>query len=79
MATLYAKTNMIDTLMKNKECNINHQDSKGETSLHWAAKIGYTDVVRTLLSHGADKNITNAMEQKPVDVACTNQIEQLLL
>ena len=74
MATLYWKTNMIDTLMTYKECNINHQDCRGDTALHWASRVGYSDVIRRLLSNGADKDITNLMEQKPWDIACEKLI-----
>ena len=78
MATLYAQENMIDILMKRKECDINHQDCKGETALHWAARCGYPIVVRQLLLLKADKHRMNVMEQKAADVSSDKLIEQIL-
>ena len=80
MATLYSQSNLIETLMKVKQCDINHQDCKGETALHWATRCGYINVIKTLLKLGADKNKINVMEQKPFNLIKTDkqQIESLL-
>ncbi|XP_024218905.1 ankyrin-3 [Halyomorpha halys] len=42
--------------LKGRKC-INHQDSEGETALHWAALRGHGAIVRSLLESGA--NVTN--------------------
>ena len=78
MATLTAQENMIEALIKHEQCDINHADCNGDTSLHWAAKCGYYDVIRKLLALGADKNIANSMEQKPINVATDSKISALL-
>ena len=78
MAALYSQENIIDDHMLVKECDINHQDCKGETALHYAARCGLDEMVSVLLKHKADKNKSNVMEQKPIDVACDETIQDLL-
>lgn len=79
MSVLFAQENMVEILMNNKECDINHQDCKGETCLHWAVKCGYNNLVKKLLSLGADKYKLNVMEQKPIDVAINKEEMSKLL
>ena len=36
--------------------SINAFDKKDRRAIHWAAYMGHTDVVRTLVDHGAELN-----------------------
>jgi ankyrin repeat protein len=42
---------------------------QGQTALFLASEVGRIEVVRYLLDHGADVNVTDDMGRKPVDVA----------
>lgn len=48
---------------------INYQDNLGDTALLWAARCGRSDIVATLLSHGADPFITNFAGVSPLHLA----------
>ncbi|EZA59055.1 Ankyrin repeat and LEM domain-containing protein [Ooceraea biroi] len=48
-----------------------------ETPLHFAAKFGYRDVVRVLVSYSqCIKTLQNKYEQMPVDVICTRKCQE---
>jgi ankyrin repeat protein len=38
-------------------CVVNACDKKDRRALHWAAHMGYKDVVRLLINHAADVNV----------------------
>jgi len=46
-------------LLTREEVSINQQDINGETALHVATGLGYSNIVRLLLSQGADPNIAS--------------------
>ena len=51
---------------------INHQDWRGETSLHYAARFHKSfsqEMIRLLFLHGVDDSITNVENETAVDVA----------
>ena len=68
-AILHSHENVANEFLSHKECDINHQDCKGETALHFASRCGLNEMITMLLEHGANKYKANIMEQKPVDVA----------
>ena len=74
-AALYSQQTMIRLLTQTRGCDVNHADCYGETSLHYAARCGLNQIVRTLMECKADKNKQSAMGQKPIDVAVTNNAE----
>lgn len=59
---------MLQVLL-NHNAAINHQNHKGKTALHKAAKRAYTDTVKFLCEHGADINLKDNAAQLPVDAA----------
>ncbi|KXX76426.1 Ankyrin-3 [Madurella mycetomatis] len=51
----------------------------GWTALHWAAESGRTNIVELLLRHGAPVNAVSDTGMKPLNMAKTKEIKQLLL
>lgn len=49
--------------------SVNNQDNADKTPLYWACYYGYNDVVKILMSAGADETITNNGRQTAVPVA----------
>lgn len=45
------------------------QTVDNETPLHCAAQHGHTGALTTLLAHGANPNIANVRDEKPLDLA----------
>lgn len=53
----------------NKSASVNHQDSKGDTALHFAAGLtGKGQMWKILNKHGADENIANFVGIRPIDL-----------
>lgn len=48
----------VKRLLRN-HANVNHQDHKGKTALHRAAKAGFVETMQVLLDHQANVNITD--------------------
>lgn len=48
---------------------LNAQNSFGNTPLHWAAERGHIDIVKYLVSSGADPTISNTKGDIPLDSA----------
>ncbi|RPI58093.1 MAG: ankyrin repeat domain-containing protein, partial [Lysobacterales bacterium] len=44
-------------------------DGRGRTALHYAASVGYTDVAKRLVEHGASLLVTDADGVTPLDAA----------
>lgn len=53
-------------IVNNKKLNINAQDYRGYSSLHYAVLINYFELVKLLLENGADPNIQNIFKQTPL-------------
>jgi ankyrin repeat protein len=47
------------------------EDEKGNTALHLAASLALPTMVHILLDHGADHNLVNQEQKKPLDLAKT--------
>ena len=45
---------------------IDDTDSYNKTALHWAAQMGKTDLVRMLIEKGANRELKDAYEKKPI-------------
>lgn len=68
----------IQSLLKT-EVNVNQQDYKGRTALHFAAYWNIQDdIVETLLAAGADKSLQNIEAKIPFDYAVSHSMRQLL-
>ena len=60
--------NVVNSLIKNK-ANVNKKDAKGDTPLHWAVLRGEVEIVKTLLQHNAEVNVTNLNDLNPINQA----------
>lgn len=60
------------------ETNIKDRTIFGDTYLILAAKMGHTQIVRSLLQYNADKTITNYFGQTAASVASTAKIRELI-
>ena len=52
--------------------NLNEKDKKGQTPLHYGVKSGNLDIVKLLVSSGADKNAKDKTGKSPLDLARKN-------
>jgi ankyrin repeat protein len=48
---------------------IGEKDASGNTALHYAAQIGKTEIITTLIELGASKEIRNIAAESPADIA----------
>jgi hypothetical protein len=48
---------------------VNFKDREGSTAMHLAASCGYLECMKTLLAHGADITLRNAIGQTPLEEA----------
>ncbi len=55
-----------------KNANLNWQDEKGRTPLHWAAYYGNTEIAKLLIFHGANPYIKDKNGLTPLDIARMN-------
>lgn len=56
--------------------NVNHQDKKGKTALHRAAKAGFIETVRILLDNGASVFVRDAAEETALFDAARSTIKK---
>lgn len=66
-------------LLISKEAYVNVFDKKRNTPLHKAALRGQKAMVKFLIENGADIKFANEAGEKPVDIAKTEEIKQILL
>lgn len=68
-AAFWGHAHVVKYLLETCSCNVNVQDSQGDTPLHDAARFAHDDVVAALLSAGSDISIRNAAGQTALQVA----------
>lgn len=65
----------VEYLLSGPKLDINEQDDKGNTALHYVVELGKEDLFDRLLEMGAKIDIENHKHQKPLDLDSTkNQI-----
>ena len=62
-------------LLISRGAEVNGADNKGNTPLHWAARLDNIGYVRALLRSKADKCAKNNKGQRPIDVAANGSAE----
>jgi ankyrin repeat protein len=78
-ATFNKNTCIMERLLNTKALkNINQQDIKGNTPLIYPTKKNYIDVVKLLLSYGADPDMKNLKNKTASDYTNSNEIKELL-
>ncbi len=68
---------IVDFLIMNG-ADINVRNSRGWTLLHVAVDRWRTDVIKTLLKHGIDKNALTLGGKKAIEFSCSEEITNLL-
>ncbi|XP_064477965.1 ankyrin repeat domain-containing protein 40-like [Ornithodoros turicata] len=77
-AACYGDEEAVKTLLeRNVRINAQH-DINGWTPLHWAAKRSNVNMVRYLLSQGADPSLTSAKGEAPSAITDNEEIRRLL-
>ncbi|WP_457636146.1 ankyrin repeat domain-containing protein [Persephonella sp.] len=61
-----------------KGADVNYQDEKGGTALHWAVFYGHKEIIKLLLMQGANPLIKDKNGITPVDVARINGKKDIL-
>ena len=56
-------------ILLNYDARINAEDEGGNQPLHLACKLAYTEIVKTMVCHGADINAMNRIGQTPLHTA----------
>ena len=59
--------------------NIDNQDDKGNTLLHYACKYDSFDIVQYLLDRGCNPNIVNGNGESPLHIACRSSLNVIKL
>lgn len=62
-------------LLISRGAEVNDVDNKGNTPLHWAARLSNIGYVRALMGSKADKCAKNYKGQRPIDVATNGSSE----
>ena len=75
-----ADTELVKYLVENrpKSADVNAKNTRGETPLHSAAAAGNIPVIRALLAHGANPNLTNNDGANPHQIAKSDAARNLL-
>ena len=69
--------NVVTRLLLNAGADVNAENSRGDTPLHWSVyPPGYLEGVHTLLGFNADNTIRNSQEATPLEIA-TNIVEHV--
>ncbi|MCB9228652.1 MAG: ankyrin repeat domain-containing protein [Deltaproteobacteria bacterium] len=68
---------VIEVLIE-RNYDINEQDSKGKTLLHWSVEDGKRDLVQYLLERGADPTQKDHQNKSPIDIAVRKFRQEIL-
>ena len=60
----------VASLIGSAELDLNLKSEFGMTALHYAVKLGMSDIVKLLLDAGANINITNNSNETPLHLTC---------
>lgn len=71
-AALAGHRDVVNTLLQQREAQVNTQDYAGQTALHYAAMNGQGDVIKLLLKNKADVNQVDDQGQSPLHCAATH-------
>ena len=57
--------------------NLDLQDIEGKTALHKACFNGNTEIVRKLVRYGANTELKDYVQEKPIDIARENRFNNV--
>ena len=78
LACIKGDTIEVKKLVSVDDQMINMQDNGGYTPLHYACRLGYSEIVKTLMFAGADETITDIDWQTPAQLAEEKGYNELL-
>jgi ankyrin repeat protein len=69
VATTYHKIDLVNLLLNFDNIKLNHKDKNGHTPISLAAKMGYMNIVRSLIDAGAHINLADKNGYTPLSLA----------
>ena len=64
--------------MVKNNADIDHQDNRGMTALMYASKQNSLEILRFLITSGADMDLVNKENKKAIDLTQNKEIKKLL-
>jgi ankyrin repeat protein len=78
LAILSDDTEMVRLFLDNRKLNVNRKDYTGATSLHRAVEAENTELVKLLLSAGAEVNVKNCLDETPLSIAREEEYDDII-
>jgi ankyrin repeat protein len=78
LACYHGYLSLCKSIISKNKVNINDQTRRGNSSLHAAVEGGFMEVVKLLLSSGADPKIRNTQGRSASDLSKNDEIKSLL-
>lgn len=69
----------LELLNKHSQFDLGYTDAAGNSALHLSVMAGKLDLIRKLVSLGADQDMINLKEQTPLDIAKENHFTEIVL
>lgn len=69
----------LELLNKHSKFDLGYTDAAGNSALHLSVMARKLDLIRKLVSLGADQDMTNFKEQTPLDIAKENHFTEIVL
>lgn len=73
-----SRIDIVTILLADKKTDLNLADRDNQTPLFWAAREGKPELVRLLLSAGADKTIKDKSGRTPLDITRNKDVRKML-
>lgn len=60
------KNKLIDFLVNEGNCNVNHVDTYGQSPIFYSAREGHLETIKKLIGYGADPDLIDNNGQTPI-------------
>jgi hypothetical protein len=71
-ACIYGIVEVVESVVMKEDFDTNEKSTIGHTPLYLAATFGHDEIIRVLLSHGANSSIEGGKHGSPFKAACAN-------